>query len=282
MTTPEITSILDVDAGESPITRKSAGWLWPLLILGGLSTLGLAGYILDELREGDTFRSDSAILLAFRHPGHLGVPIGPAWLLQSAIDLSARGGFTLMWLLGGASLMFLAYIGRRSEAVWLGASIVGASVINALLKIMLHRPRPEVVPHLAAVSNASFPSGHAMISTAVYLTLGIMLAETQARTTARTFVISFAGLLVFLIGCSRIYLGVHWPSDVLAGCASERSGPWPCSPPIASCTAPPCGNEDVDHPSRRRVARRRRVSFRSATSGPDDPGEEEVPQRLQA
>ena len=73
------------------------------------------------------------------------------------------------------------------------------------------------MPHLAMVSNASFPSGHAMISAAIYLTIGAMLAEAQQRRSARLFLMIFAGLLVILIGCSRIYLGVHWPSDVLAG-----------------------------------------------------------------
>ena len=97
------------------------------------------------------------------------------------------------------------------------ASVVGASVLNAGLKSLLHRPRPELVPHLAVVSNASFPSGHAMISAAIYLTLGAMLAETQPRRSARIFLMLFSALLVLAIGLSRIYLGVHWPSDVLAG-----------------------------------------------------------------
>ena len=96
-------------------------------------------------------------------------------------------------------------------------SIAGASLLNAGLKSILHRPRPELVPHLAVVSNASFPSGHAMISAAIYLTIAAMLSETQPKRSARIFLMAFAGLLVLLIGCSRIYLGVHWPSDVLAG-----------------------------------------------------------------
>lgn len=188
-------------------------------MLGLLATaaLGLVAVFVDAIAEGGSFRFDDALLIALRQPGHLDRPIGPSWLLQSAIDLSALGGFTLQWLLGGAAVLFLIYVRRRAEAGWLAGSVVGASVLNAGLKSMLHRPRPELVPHLANVSNASFPSGHAMISAAIYLTIGAMLAETQPRRSARIFLMSFAGVLVLLIGASRIYLGVHWPSDVLAG-----------------------------------------------------------------
>lgn len=197
--------------------RRRLQWLWPALALAGIAALGLAMKICWELLEGESFSWDRAILLMLRKPGHPDTPIGPAWLLQSAIDLSALGGFTLLWLFGASGLLFLVWIGRRAEAAWIAASLIGASLLDAGLKQWLHRPRPEVVPHLAQVSNASFPSGHAMISAAVYLTLGVMLAEGQARAGPRAWVVGFSGLIVLLIGCSRIYLGVHWPSDVLAG-----------------------------------------------------------------
>ena len=219
-TAPVAASDLDADvdvvAPPAP-SLASARWLWPLLGLAAVAGLGLVGVLVDEIAEGGSFRFDDALLIALREPGRLDRPIGPTWLLQSAIDLSALGGFTLQWLLGSASGLFLVYIKRRAEAAWLAGSVVGASVLNAGLKSMLHRPRPELVPHLANVSNASFPSGHAMISAAIYLTIGAMLAETQPRRSARIFLMAFAGVLVLLIGVSRIYLGVHWPSDVLAG-----------------------------------------------------------------
>ena len=204
-------------AAPPPVSARSARWLWPLLVLLAVGALGLVVGLMDAIAHGGAFRLDDRLLVALRRPGHLDQPIGPAWLLQSATDLSALGGFTLQWLLGGASLLFLLQIGRRAEAAWLAASIAGASAFNAGLKSMLHRPRPELVPHLAVVSNASFPSGHAMISAAIYLTVAAMLSETQPRRSARIYLMAFAGLLVLLIGCSRIYLGVHWPSDVLAG-----------------------------------------------------------------
>ncbi len=200
-----------------PVSVGSARWLWPVLVVLALGALGLVLVLMDAIAHGGAFRLDYRLLVALRRPGHLDQPVGPAWLLQSATDLSALGGFTLQWLLGGASLLFLLQIGRRAEAAWLAGSTAGASLLNAGLKSILHRPRPELVPHLAAVSNASFPSGHAMISAAIYLTIAAMLSETQPKRSARIFLMAFAGLLVLLIGCSRIYLGVHWPSDVLAG-----------------------------------------------------------------
>ena len=205
------------DTAPPPLGPETARWIWPGLAVVAMSAMGLVAAMIDEILEGGSFRFDAELLLALRRAGHRDVPVGPQWLEQSAIDLSALGGFTLQWLLGGGACLFLIYIRRRAEALWLAGSIIGASLANTCLKSLLHRPRPELVAHLAAVSNTSFPSGHAMISAAVYLTIGAMLAETQPRRLARIFLMSFAAILVPLIGCSRVYLGVHWPSDVLAG-----------------------------------------------------------------
>ncbi len=202
-------------ADPNPLQPSNRQWLWPALALLGLSFAGLAAFLC--LRFASGFAFDPELLLAFRRPGDLATPIGPPWLLQSAIDISALGGFTVLCLAGVATLIFLFAFGKRSEALLLGGSLIGASSINALLKIFLHRARPEIVPHLAHVSSASFPSGHAMTSAAVYLTLGVMVAQTQESRWARAYLLSFAVLLVLLIGCSRVFLGVHWPSDVLAG-----------------------------------------------------------------
>jgi undecaprenyl-diphosphatase len=198
-------------------TARSIGWLWPLLLLAMVAALGATLHMADELREGESFSFDAAILLGLRDPANLGHPIGPVWLTQAFIDITALGGLTLRWLFGAAAIGFLIDIRRRIEAGWLAASIIGSSLLNMLLKAFLDRPRPEIVPHLAASSGSSFPSGHAMVAAAVYLTIGIMLAETQKRFAVRVYVMVFFAILVFLIGASRVYLGVHWPSDVLAG-----------------------------------------------------------------
>lgn len=200
-----------------PLTTGSAAWLWPVLIFAGLGALGFGLHLTDEISDGESYRFDTWILVHLRQSANTAIPIGPKWLELSATDLSALGGFTLQWLLGGAAVVFLLYIRKRAEAGWLAASVLGASLFNTVLKHSLHRARPEVVPHLTMVDNASFPSGHAMISAAILLTIGAMISETVKSTSARFYIMLFAAFLVFLIGLSRLYLGVHWPTDVLAG-----------------------------------------------------------------
>lgn len=204
-------------APEPLAARGKMPWVWPTVALLALSMLGLGAHLANELIEGERFSFDTAILLALRTPGHLDVPVGPRWLLQSAVDISALGGVTLLWLFGVAGLIFLLYAGKRAEAGWIAASLVGSSLIDGLLKGWVARPRPELVPHLVQVANPSFPSGHAMVSAAVYLTLALMLAESEPAPSARVAAGLFFSALVVLIGMSRVYLGVHWPSDVLAG-----------------------------------------------------------------
>ena len=202
----------------SPIRRARFPLaLQPALWLLALSLAGIALFIAAELLEGGSFAFDRTILLALRQPGHPDLPIGPAWLEQAAVDVSAMGGFTLITLFGGLGVAFLLALRRRMEAGWIGIALIGATLLSAGLKQWLHRPRPELVPHLARVTSLSFPSGHAMVSSAVYLTLAIMLGEAQPA--LRRYFVGLAVTLVVLIGCTRIYLGVHWPSDVLAGWA---------------------------------------------------------------
>jgi undecaprenyl-diphosphatase len=193
--------------------------LHPLVLLLLFACLALFGFVCASWVSGRDVQIDKAVLLVFRTPGDLSKPIGPSWGLQSAIDLSALGGFTFIWLFTAATAGFLVLVRRwLALGLFLG-SIVGVSLLNALVKISFHRARPEVVPHLAEVSNSSFPSGHAMISAATYLTIGAMLAQSQPTTRARAYLMTVAVAMTLMIGISRLYLGVHWPSDVLAGWA---------------------------------------------------------------
>lgn len=202
---------------EHPQPHFLGPWLWPAVGLLAASLVGLGVYLADELIEGEHWHFDAQLLLALRVPGHLDTPIGPHWLQQSAIDISALGGPTLLWLFGLSGFVWLLWRRHRAEAAWIAASLIGASLISNSLKYAIGRPRPELVPHLVQVNNASFPSGHSLVSAALYLTLALMLAEDAKSWTARSAIVGFGVLLAVLIGCSRVYLGVHWPSDVLAG-----------------------------------------------------------------
>jgi undecaprenyl-diphosphatase len=109
--------------------------------------------------------------------------------------------------------------GKRRSALLVAGSIALGTILSTILKLVFDRPRPDLVPHGMDVYTLSFPSSHAMMSALVYLTLGALLARTQKSVRLRIYLLVCAILLTFLIGVSRLYLGVHWPTDVLAGWA---------------------------------------------------------------
>jgi undecaprenyl-diphosphatase len=185
-----------------------------LVIAGGLwAFLHLA----DEIREGEQFRFDRAILLLLRNPADASDPIGPVWLESAVRDVTALGGTTVISLVTLATAGYLLLAGKRRMAVLVVASIAGAVLLSFSLKFGIERPRPDLFPHGVEVYTASFPSGHATGSAATYLTLGALLARVQPQRRLKIYLMGVAVLLTLMIGVSRLYLGVHWPSDVLAG-----------------------------------------------------------------
>ena len=170
-----------------------------------------------EVMEGDTRALDTQILQALRKADDPATPIGPKWLELALIDLTAVGGPTVITLVVGAVVGFLCLQTRYRTALVVAAAAVSGEVVNYSLKLLFDRPRPDVVPHLRDVATASFPSGHAMESAIVYLTLGVMLMRVAERRLTKLYCLGIAVLVTFLVGTSRIYLGVHYPTDVLGG-----------------------------------------------------------------
>ena len=176
--------------------------------------------VLDEVTEGESQDADTAILLFFRSKSQKADPIGPAWVEEMARDLTALGGTAALTLVSVATIGFLLLTRKPRVAAFVTLSVLGAQVLSSALKLLIARPRPELVPHLSHVFSASFPSGHSMLSTAVYLTLGALLARIQTSLPIKAYILGWALLLPALVGLSRVYVGVHWPTDVLAGWAA--------------------------------------------------------------
>jgi undecaprenyl-diphosphatase len=170
-----------------------------------------------EVGEGETMGFDRAILRGLRTAGDASLPVGPEWLRYAMVDITALGGATGLTLLTTIVVGFLAVTRKHATAAFVAGAVIGGSLLGGLLKGVFERARPDVVPHLVEVFDASFPSGHAMNSAVVFLTLGALLARAQEKRPVRIYIVSVAMLLTLAVGCSRVYLGVHWPSDVVAG-----------------------------------------------------------------
>ena len=171
----------------------------------------------DEILEGETHRIDRALLLAMRKAGDLAEPIGPRWLEEMMRDVTAFGSPGPLVFLTLAAVIYLLLRRRHRTALFVFLAVGGGQLLSSLLKLGFDRPRPDLVPHGMTVYTASFPSGHAMMAAVTYLTLGALLARTETRRRLKAYIMLLALLLTLLIGISRVYLGVHWPSDVLGG-----------------------------------------------------------------
>lgn len=173
----------------------------------------------EEILEGESHAFDEMILLALRAPGDASDPIGPDWIQYAVGDVTALGGYTVLTMLIIASATYLFAFGRwRHALIVIGATVSGALLMH-FLKLGFARPRPDMVDHLTHAMNFSFPSGHATVSAVVYLTLGLLMAEAHKQKRMRILIMTGAVITTMLIGMSRIYLGVHYPSDVFAGWA---------------------------------------------------------------
>jgi undecaprenyl-diphosphatase len=215
------------------------------LVLAAVLLAGF-GLIADEVIEGDTLAFDNAVLMWFRDPSAPAVPIGPSWLFEAARDITALGSFTVLALLVVGVTLQLLLTGARRTALFLLVSVIGGTIISTGLKALFDRPRPDLTGAVE-VFTASFPSGHATVSAVVYLTIGAILAQREHRNALRVFYVGFAILLTGLIGVSRVYLGVHYPTDVIAGWALGSAWALAC---LAAALALGLGRTANEAPSR--------------------------------
>ncbi|RDE07179.1 phosphatase PAP2 family protein [Sphingomonas aracearum] len=188
------------------------------LLAAGVAAAGL-GLVLGigALAGQSAFSFDRRVLAALRLPGPGAHPIGPEWLHWAMLDITALGSSTVL------TLVVLAAVGLLlAERLWLTAALVAAGTISGswivtLVKGHVARARPDLIDRLTEASGMSFPSGHATNSAIIYLTVAALLTQTTPGRHVRAYIFVLAVLLVGLIGISRIYLGVHWTSDVMAG-----------------------------------------------------------------
>lgn len=191
-----------------------------LLLLAAISVLlAVCGVVelTDDVLEGDTQALDEMVMQWFRHGD--GTPIGPSWLPLAAQDITALGSHGVLTLIGILAFGLCLMARRLDVLAMLAFSGVGATIINFSLKALLARPRPSIVEPLVDVHTFSYPSGHALMSFAVYLSFAAVTAELAAGFRTRAYLVCAGLFIAGIVGLTRVYLGVHYPSDVLAGWA---------------------------------------------------------------
>jgi undecaprenyl-diphosphatase len=185
-----------------------------IIVFGAVAFFALA----HEMSRGTTQDLDERVMRAVRRADEPGVPIGPVWLQDTARDVTALGGYSVLILLVAMVAGFLHLHGKRGETRFLIGSAISGYLVGMALKAYFVRPRPTVVPQLEMAYQTSFPSGHSMMSAIIYLTLGALLAQYAGNLPRfRTYFLVCALFLTGIVGLSRVYLGVHYPTDVLAG-----------------------------------------------------------------
>ena len=208
----------DAFGGLAWLARHELAVLFSVLAFAG----GTWGFIelAEEVVEGETRSIDKMILLALRNPADPSDPIGPLWVEEAMRDITALGGVTVVMLITLGALGYLLLSGRFRTALFAVIAVPGGLLVSNLLKTSFERPRPDLVPAEVSVYTASFPSGHSMSAAVTYLTLAALLARIEPGWRLKIYLLVVAVLVTVLVGTSRVYLGVHWPSDVLAGWAA--------------------------------------------------------------
>jgi len=206
---------------KAPSAPLSLAGRYEVRLLGGLLLVGASIWIFMEIAgrvaEGSARAFDEKVLLAMREPGDPSDPIGPEWFEELARDLTSLGSGGVLILITLASAVYLALQEKTRIMFFLLAAVFGGMILGLVLKDLYGRPRPDLISKEALPLTLSFPSGHSMSAAVVYLPLGALLARVQPRFRLKAYLLSLALLITIVVGLSRIYLGVHWPTDVLAG-----------------------------------------------------------------
>ncbi|MCI5074324.1 phosphatase PAP2 family protein [Oricola sp.] len=191
----------------------------PLAVLWGAAIGGLLLFALIAVavRLGWTDGLDRTVLLALRDPQDVSDAWGPVWFEETATEMTALGGYPILVTISAATLTVLALMRNRAAALFLAGGLIGGTLLSSGLKRVFERARPDLVDHMDRTFTSSFPSAHAMVSMLFYLTLAAVAVRFIPRHSVRVFVVSEAFAIAIIVGASRVYLGVHWPSDVLAG-----------------------------------------------------------------
>jgi undecaprenyl-diphosphatase len=191
------------------------------LVLAAISAALAVGFLAlsRAVVGGRTTNFDRAVLVSMREPGDLSDPVGPRWFEEACRDMTALGGGTVLLLITALAIAFFWLAGIHRAAIYILFAVLGAAVLSWGLKQAFDRPRPDLVPHGQHVYTSSFPSGHSILSAAVYLTLGLVASRFVPRKRLKALLLAVAVLTAAAVGASRVYLGVHWPSDVFAGWA---------------------------------------------------------------
>jgi undecaprenyl-diphosphatase len=192
-----------------------------LLVSIVLIVAGIALFILltNLVMEGRTQEFDERILLALRDPDPAagGQWPGPHWVQEAGRDITALGGGAFLFLLSLFVGLYLLLQRKVETFILLLAAILGGVLFTEILKELFGRPRPDLVPHGTIATSTSFPSGHSIYAAATYLTLAVILIRVHTQRRMRALFVISALVITFLVGFSRVYLGVHWPADVLGG-----------------------------------------------------------------
>jgi undecaprenyl-diphosphatase len=185
------------------------------LVAGAVCAIAFA-LIVFLVLTGRTALLDSTGLQVWRTGPDI-APRGPGWLLEGVRDLTGMGGVLMRHVFAICAIAALLFLDLRREAAVLTGTVIGGWVVNSVLKDLVGRARPTIVPHLTEASGNSFPSGHSFNSAVVFLAIALAFAAMSPRRSVRWTIIVSAVALTWLISLSRVWLGVHFPSDVIAG-----------------------------------------------------------------